>query len=59
MLVDGKKVPNKMSCSPQDSYVLIYKVRISYIITFTSSFLYRDDTLKLFHLPLHFFNPSS
>lgn len=59
MLVDGKKVPNKMSCSPQDSYVLIYKVRISYIITFTSSFLYRDDTLKLFHLPLHFLNPSS
>lgn len=59
MLVDGKKVPNKMSCSPQDSYVLIYKVRISYIITFTSSFFYRDDTPKLFHLPLHFFNPSS
>lgn len=59
MLVNGKKVPNKMSCSPHDSYVLIYKVRISYIITCTSSFLYRNGALKLFYLPLHFLNPSS
>lgn len=59
MLVNGKEVPNKMSRSPQDSYVLIYKVRISYVITCTSSFLYRGDTLKLFYLPLHFLNPSS
>lgn len=58
MLVNGKKVPNKMSCS-QDSYVLIYKVKISCIITCTSSFLHRNDTLKLFYLPLHFFSPSS
>lgn len=59
MLVNGKEVPNKMSCSSQGSYVLIYKVKISYMITCTSSFFYRDDTLRLFYLPLHFFNPSS
>lgn len=59
MLVNDKKMPNRMSYFPQDSYVLIYRVRISYVITCTSSFLYRDDTLKLFYLLLHFFNLSS